>query len=62
MTLKEWQKVCGNQKIPGMNGIFDTRDMTGRVLCRDVYIKGQRVLRIAPILPDEEIVIEERLL
>ena len=62
MTLKEWQEKLGNIEIPGMHGIYDTYDMDGRIVGRDVYVKGRRVLRIVSILSDKEMTIDEGLL
>lgn len=60
MTLKEWQKKHGNKPIPGMHGIYDSYDMQGRIVVREVYINGRRLMTLAPIWPEDEEVLERR--
>lgn len=60
MTLKEWQKQFGDQKIEGMHGVYDSYDMQGRIVVREVYIEGKRVITISPIRLGEEEVLERR--
>ncbi len=54
MTINEWIKKHGNKRRPGMHGIYDSYDMEDRIVVREVYIKGWRVMTLAPIWPDED--------
>ncbi len=60
MNLKAWQKKLGNMKIRGLHGVYDAIDMDGRLVGRTVYIKGRKVITIAPIWPEEEITIDDK--
>jgi hypothetical protein len=59
MNLKEWQKMLGKKKFPSLHGVYDAIDMDGRIVGRTVYIKGRKVMTIAPIWPEEEITIDD---
>jgi hypothetical protein len=52
MKYKDWAKKNANKKRPGMHGVYDSYDMEDRIVVREVYIKGRRVMTLAPILPD----------
>jgi len=60
MNYKQWKKKKGNKKIPGMHGVYDSYDMQGRIVVREVYVNGYRVMTLSPIWPSDEEVFEHK--
>lgn len=60
MNYTEWHKKYGNKKRPGMHGVYDSYDMEGRIVVREVYVKGYRVMTLSPIWPSDEEVYEKK--